>query len=651
MVRFKDLLQRRSAGTFVGRNTELEFLRKVFSGEETLVIYIHGIAGIGKSRLLDAFAEDARLRDAVVVRLDCRQMEPTEMGLLRELSAAIGAGAASAEQVAARLGSLGSRVVLTLDTYEVFRLLDTWLRQIFIPALPTNVRVILCGRDAPVVAWLSAPGWHGLFRTMRLESLPEQDALDLLCQAGLSPEEARRMERFTHGHPLALTLAASIIARGEGVDLEQVAGQRVLTELSRIYVADIHDARTRQTLEAASVIRRVTVPLLHAMLPNDPPQDALERMRALPFIEQCQDGLEMHDAVRDAIAANLRAADPNRYRGYQRAAYHQLTAELRSASQTDYWRYTADLMYLLENPVVREAFFPSGANDYSVEPARAQDRGVVLGTIHAHEGPLGAQYLTKLWNLAPQTFSVARDRKGAGVGFYCAFDPGAISAQAYKDDPVVQKWLRHLEEHPIPRKQRAFFVRRWLAHEEGEVPSAAQAACWLDVKRKYLELRPDLRRVYLTLRDLTPYLPAAGRLGFQVLSEADVEERGEVHRTAMLDLGPASVDGWLARLVASELGVEDDGLLDLAARELVLDGARVGLTKLEFSVMEYLSRRPGEAVSRADFLENVWGNSYHGGSNVIDAVIRGLRKKMGNRAALLETVQGVGYRLRSGDGL
>ena len=115
----------------------------------------------------------------------------------------------------------------------------------------------------------------------------------------------------------------------------------------------------------------------------------------------------------------------------------------------------------------------------------------------------------------------------------------------------------------------------------------------------------------------------------------------------MLDLGPASVDGWLARLVASELGVEEDGLLDLAARELVLDGARVGLTKLEFSVMEYLSRRAGEAVSRADFLENVWGNSYHGGSNVIDAVIRGLRKKMGNRAALLETVQGVGYRLRS----
>jgi Transcriptional regulatory protein, C terminal/AAA ATPase domain len=647
MVRLKDLLQRRSAGTFVGRGAELEFLRKALAaGEEPLVIYIHGMAGIGKSRLLDAFAEEARSRDARVVRLDCRQIEPTENGLLRELAAAIGGTAASTEQVAARLGALGSRVVLSLDTYEVFRLLDTWLRQVFIPALPDNVRVILCGRDAPVVAWLSAPGWHGLFRTIRLESLPERDALDLLRQSGLSVDEARRMERFTHGHPLALTLAAALVARGEGVDLEHVAGQRVLAELSRIYVSDIHDVRTRTTVEAASVVRRITGPLLHAMLPSDAPRDALERMRALPFIEQGQDGLQMHDAVREAIAANLRAGDPLRYRGYRRAAYHQLTADLRSASQTDLWRYTADLLYILENPIVREAFFPTGSNDYAVEPARAEDRGVILGTIQAHEGPLGARCLTRLWNYAPETFSVARDRKGAAVGFYCSFDPRTTPAQAYKDDPLVQKWLEHLDGHPIPRKQRVFFLRRWLSHDEGEALSAVQAVCWLDMKRKYLELRPDLRRVYLTLRDLTPYLPAAGKLGFQLLTEADVEEQGEVYHSAMLDMGPASVEGWLARLVASELGVEEGGLLDLAARELVIDGARVGLTKLEFSVMEYLSRRPGEAVSRADFLENVWGNAFHGGSNVIDAVIRGLRKKLGNRAAVLETVQGVGYRLR-----
>ena len=645
--RLGDLLRRRSAGTFVGRNAELEALRNAFSGEAPLVVYIHGIAGIGKSRLLDAFTEEARSRDMVVVCLDCREIEPTENGLLRGLVAAIGCDPASIDQVTARLGALGSHVVLTLDTYEVFRLMDAWIRGVFIPALPDNVRVILCGRDVPVVAWLSAPGWHALFRGIRLESLPERDAVDLLRQSGLSADEARRMDRFTHGHPLALTIAASLVARGEGEQVERVAGARILAELSRIYVSDIHDVPTRQTLEAASVVRRITGPLLHAMLPSDPPQDALERMRALPFIEQGQDGLQMHDAVREAIAANLRAVDPLRYRRYRRAAYHQLTAELRSASEADLWRYTADLLYILENPVVREAFFPTGSNDYAVEPARAQDRGAVEEIIHAHEGPLGEACLARLWNYAPETFCVARDRTGVAVGFYCAFDPRTIPANAYKGDPVVRKWLQHLDENPIPRKQRAFFLRRWLSRDQGEGPSAVQAACWLDAKRKYLEMRPDLRQVYVTLRDLTPYLPAAAKLGFRVLAEAGTGSDAETYHSAMLDFGPASVDGWLARLVASELGVEEGRLLDRAARELVMDGTRVGLTKLEFSTMEYLGQRMGQAVSRADLLEDVWGQAFDGGSNVVDAVVRGLRKKLGSRAVMLETVQGVGYRLRN----
>jgi len=107
------------------------------------------------------------------------------------------------------------------------------------------------------------------------------------------------------------------------------------------------------------------------------------------------------------------------------------------------------------------------------------------------------------------------------------------------------------------RKQRAYFLcaagcRRMKARR----PSAVQAACWLDVKRKYLEQRPELRRVYLTLRDIAPYGPAATKLEFKVLTEATIEDRGEIYHSAMLDLGPASVDGWLARLVASELGVE-----------------------------------------------------------------------------------------------
>lgn len=102
--------------------------------DRPLVVAVHGIAGIGKSALLAAFAEDARAHGATVVSLDCGGIEPTERGFLAALDRAIGAlptqpgsGArpmATVADAAAALSACGERVVLVLDTYEQLRLLD-----------------------------------------------------------------------------------------------------------------------------------------------------------------------------------------------------------------------------------------------------------------------------------------------------------------------------------------------------------------------------------------------------------------------------------------------------------------------------------------------------------------------------------------------
>jgi hypothetical protein len=644
MPRVRDLLDRYVAGSFVGRNEELGSLHEILADDGPIVVHLHGIAGIGKSRLLGVFAQSARAEGATVVRLDCRGIEPTEAGLLTELATANGGALGSAEEIAARLGRVGAKVIVALDTYEVFRLMDTWLRQVFLPILPDNVRFVLCGREAPVTVWLSDPGWHGLFRSIRLESLEHRDAAELLSRAGVAIEDAKYLAGICHGHPLALTLAASM-RRTEPIALRVGVAQRVVEELSNLFLADITDPQTRRALEAASVVRRVTLPILSALLPDASPQDAQERIRALPFVQPDRDGLHVHDAVREAIAATLRADNLQQYHAYRRSAYRCFMTELRGAPASDLWRYTADLLYLLENPVVREAFFPSSGQEYAVEPARIGDERAILDIIERHESSITASYLKRWWSEAPETFAVARDRKGSVAGFYCVFDPLSVPSRLCGEDPVTRAWLDHLDRHPMPRQQRALFLRRWLSAQDGEAPSPVQAACWVDVKRKYLELRPNLRRAYLALRDLEPYAAAAQKLGFRVLGEA----AGDCYYSAMLDFGPSSVDGWLARLVAEELGVEEDGLLDCAARELLLNGRRVALTRLEFGVMEYLQRRAGEAVPRYSLLSNVWEQSYDGGGNVVDVVIRALRRKLGEKASLIETVHGVGYRFRRED--
>ena len=76
----------------------------------------------------------------------------------------------------------------------------------------------------------------------------------------------------------------------------------------------------------------------------------------------------------------------------------------------------------------------------------------------------------------------------------------------------------------------------------------------------------------------------------------------------------------------------------------MLADRRVALTKLEFEVFKYLFERPGAVVERASLLRDVWGYDYAGGSNVIEALVKSLRRKLGDRAAAIETVRGVGYR-------
>ena len=90
--------------------------------------------------------------------------------------------------------------------------------------------------------------------------------------------------------------------------------------------------------------------------------------------------------------------------------------------------------------------------------------------------------------------------------------------------------------------------------------------------------------------------------------------------------------------------------LDPALHDVQRSGAPVELTSKEFALLEYLMRRPDEPVTRMTLLEHLWDFAFEGGSNVIDVHVRNLRVKLalvpGHTS--IETVRGVGYRLRDG---
>ena len=92
--------------------------------------------------------------------------------------------------------------------------------------------------------------------------------------------------------------------------------------------------------------------------------------------------------------------------------------------------------------------------------------------------------------------------------------------------------------------------------------------------------------------------------------------------------------------------------LDPASREVARGGAEIPLSAKEFALLETFMRRPGEVLSRIYLLEHAWDFAYENRSNVVDVFVRHLRRKIdepfGRRS--IETVRGVGYRLRSDGG-
>ena len=111
---------------------------------------------------------------------------------------------------------------------------------------------------------------------------------------------------------------------------------------------------------------------------------------------------------------------------------------------------------------------------------------------------------------------------------------------------------------------------------------------------------------------------------------------------ALLRRGPA--------LAASVLGVEDL-TIDTRARRVQRAGRPIQLTTKEYALLEYLARRQGEVVGRADIAEHVWDDSFDPMSNLIEVYIQRLRRKIDDRhrVKLLQTRRGAGYALQTAD--
>ncbi len=625
-----DLIRQGRRSTLAGRHAELRVLRQVTAPEGPVVVYVHGPAGIGKTALISAL--DACLEDEGVRRLHipAGAVEPTPTAILSALGRLIDHEARTLAELAAALASVRDVTVVMVDDVDTWRLAASWLRADLLPALPASTRFVLAGNVPPPPAWSIEYGHH--FLDIKLSALPRAESDAAVAAAGLSEEMAERVWLLSGGHPLGLRMAIHA-ARTGSLGTARDAG-----ELANAILHAIGDSDLRRAVEACAIVRRTNRALMSAILETEEPipLSLLEAIEALPFAKRDAEGIYIAEPVRRAIVDWLSGVEPERYQLWRKTAADWIVSRLRAAGRSGRWRHMADLLHLLEQPALRNAFFPPEEEAPPVEPARPDDFDQIFEIVGRGNGPEESACM-ELWaQRLPHRFSVARGSKGEVLAFYLFARQDDPHSGLGAVDPLFAAWQAHLAANPV--EGEVLFIRQMSARAN-ESYSAGRTACILDLKRNYIE-RWGMARIYSYAstddRDLMH------RLGFRPLEQLQTG----MPATMVLEVPGGDMIEWVSALVdAGPRGMAHGDSLDFARdrREIVVEGRAIELTPLEAQVLGELIDRAPAVVRREDLIERIWRRAYVG-SNVVDTVVRTLRKKLGPERECIQTVAKAGYR-------
>lgn len=434
----------------VGRVEELDRAGAFLDDSAVVVLQVHGPGGVGKSTLLRAVEDLALVRGRPTRWVDAADLPPAREALL----AAVVGGRDLVDA-----STLLQGTVVLLDHAEHLGPLESWLWHTVIPAMPEDCKIVVGSRRAPP-GEVREPGWAELVRVIALRNLAAGDAERLLRSRGVPEDvDVTALVRSTHGHPLALVIAADQYAERDA-EWHAPAEASTLLEhpdaaarLLGTFVDDVTEPLHRRALHVIGHARRVDRGLLMAVLDLDEvaADEVLAWLRERPYAESHPDGLSIHGIVQDALDRDLRWRDKEAFAAlHSRIRCVALDRMARSEGGGAHARAVADLLFLHRgNPDAEGLYGFEDLMALSHRRAGPEDRDGVIETFAFADGPERAAAMAAWFDTDPSMFLVVENACGEVAGSVAVIRLDVVESVG---DPIVAMARSELDRRRPPER-------------------------------------------------------------------------------------------------------------------------------------------------------------------------------------------------------
>lgn len=538
--RLGDRLKSARRRRFVGREAELDLFGSLLAGkgDRECVLYLHGPGGIGKSTLLGQMAEVAEEAGRSTCLISGESGDPTREAI---------------QAVVAPFSDTERPLLLVLDAYERFGPLEEWLRGDLFPSLPDDTLILIASRNPLSTAWRSDPSWQGLIRARRLQNFSAEESARFLENSKIPEDVQPSLIKFTHGHPLALTLAADLYS----VDPESAVRPETAPDLIFSLVSRLMDGMPegdlRRAVHAAALPRVLTEPLLASLLGKADAADEFEWLRGRSFFEAGAGGLQPHDLARTALIQNLKWRNPDEYRLLHDRARAYYSERLGQAGVEAEW-VLFDYIYLhRNNPIVEPFFNWEIANTIRALPVREEQLEEALGLIGQHEGAESAELARRWFECQPGAFVGFHEEGRPGLaGVVAMISLNQASSADIAHDPGTRAADRYLREHaPLRPGEDGVVFRFWMAAETYQAVSPVQSQIFVAIVRRSLA---GAAHTFIPAADPEFWSPLFGYAELERLRGADFEVGGRSYAWFGHDWRTMPAFAWFERLGQKELG-------------------------------------------------------------------------------------------------